>query len=165
MAAGRGYCTMRMAVWRSSFSYAKLNLRLLQQSQPLFTSMDARRVIGGEPETSREGRRGLRGGATAPSPASTPKQRRTTSPPGRPVPAPPSLTLRTPYLHKHLSLLHLSQHRLHRCYWQRRPRQRRRRLHHRWYRNHRLFHHSQLPHRENGQRPSAKRLAPVAVLR
>ncbi len=46
---------MHVAVWRSSFSYSKLNLRLLQWSRPLFTSMGAQQVIGGEPETTEEG--------------------------------------------------------------------------------------------------------------
>jgi hypothetical protein len=71
--------------------------------------------------------------------------------PRRPAPAPRSLTFRTPHLHKPLSPLHLSWHRCHCRHRQSCPRQRRRRLHLRRYRHHRMFRQSQLPHQKTGK--------------
>jgi hypothetical protein len=137
---------MRVAEWRNSSSYANLNLRLLQRSRPLHSSLDKRLVIGGEPETSGGGRRGLRGGATALSPDSKHKQQRIT-PPRQPAPASTAPPPRPP--RKPLTPLRLSRHQRSRHH-----RHRRRRLHRHWQhhhqdRHHRLYRHSQLPHQEN----------------
>ncbi len=60
--------------------------------------------------------------------------------------------------------LHLSRHWQHRRHQHRRCRQNCLWHHHHWYCHHRLYRHTQLLHRENRQRPSAKRLVPGAVL-
>jgi hypothetical protein len=131
-AAGQVYCTMH-----NSSLYRRHSLCLLLQSLPLLslTSLDAQQVKGGEPMTNREGRRGLRGGASAPSPASKPNQQRMTLP-GRLPLVLLLLPLRPPHSHKLFLLLHPSrQH------------------------GHKPCHHSWLPRRGNGPIPKLSNLS------
>ncbi len=73
MAAGRGCCTICVTAWKSLRSSAESHLRLLLPPLPLLrnASLDARPVPGGGHAIEGGRRRGLRGGFTGRSPAST----------------------------------------------------------------------------------------------